>query len=95
MVDEEKASGVNPLELIDTEIVAQEVIEKQLQLFTAIVIILQLMIKRKTEKESDKKVWKHLITKKRLNDESPKIKTKRKGIRKLMLNSQKGIKTEI
>lgn len=95
MVDEEKASGVNPLELIDTEIAAQEVIEKQLQLFTAIVIILQLMIKRKTEKESDKKVWKHLITKKRLNDESPKIKTKRKGIRKLMLNSQKGIKTEI
>lgn len=86
MVDEEKASGVNPLELIDTEIAGQEVIEKQLQLFTAIVIILQLMIKRKTEKKSDKKVWKHLITKKRLNDESPKIKTKRKGIRKLMLN---------
>lgn len=28
MVDEEKASGVNPLELIDIEIVAQEVIEK-------------------------------------------------------------------
>lgn len=95
MVNEEKASGVNPLELIDTEIVAQEVIEKQLQLFTAIVIILQLMIKRKTEKKSDKKVWKHLIAKKRLNDESPKIKTKRKGIRKLMLNSQKAIKTEI
>ena len=64
MVDEEKASGVNPLELIDIEIVAQEVIEKQLQLFTDIVIILQLMIKRKTEKESDKKVWKHLMTQK-------------------------------
>ena len=64
MVDEEKASGVNPLELIDTEIAAQEVIEKQLQLFTAIVIILQLMIKRKTEKKSDKKVWKHLMTQK-------------------------------
>ena len=86
MVDEEKASGINPLELIDIEIVAQKVIEKYLQLFTDIVIILQLMIKRKTEKKSDKKVWKHLITKKRLNDESPKIKTKRKGIRKLMLN---------
>lgn len=28
MVNEEKASGVNPLELIDIEIVAQEVIEK-------------------------------------------------------------------
>lgn len=64
MVDEEKASGVNPLELIDIEIVAQKVIEKYLQLFTDIVIILQLMIKRKTEKKSDKKVWKHLMTQK-------------------------------
>lgn len=64
MVDEEKASGINPLELIDIEIVAQKVIEKYLQLFTDIVIILQLMIKRKTEKKSDKKVWKHLMTQK-------------------------------
>lgn len=64
MVDEEKASGINPIELIDIEIVAQKVIEKYLQLFTDIVIILQLMIKRKTEKKSDKKVWKHLMTQK-------------------------------
>lgn len=64
MVDEEKASGINLLELIDIEIVAQKVIEKYLQLFTDIVIILQLMIKRKTEKKSDKKVWKHLMTQK-------------------------------
>lgn len=64
MIDEEKASGINPLELIDIEIVAQKVIEKYLQLFTDIVIILQLMIKRKTEKKSDKKVWKHLMTQK-------------------------------
>lgn len=55
MVDEEKASGINPLELIDIEIVAQKVIEKYLQLFTDIVIILQLMIKRKTEKKRKEK----------------------------------------
>ena len=60
MAEEEKASGINPPESIDTEIVVQEVIEKTAAVIHEYSDSSKLMLKRKRKTRCDK-VWKHLV----------------------------------
>ena len=86
MAEEEKASGINPPESIDTEIVVQEVIEQTAAAIHEYSDSSTLMLKRKRQTRCDK-VWKHLVKAKIRLNESPK--TRKSGSETLAFLAKK------
>ena len=91
MVEEEKASNINPPELVDTEIVVQEVIEKTTAVIHECSDGSKVNAKKKNADIMRRKSMKTFReTKPRLNDESPKARrTRRSGSETMVFPAKK------